>query len=234
MLDVAQRVLSVRQRVDSALARSPLGMRPITLIAVTKYHPAAMVDAVAQAGLKDVGESRVQEVVAKVDEVASTVRWHFVGHLQRNKAAKAMEIFDVIHSVDAPRLVDAMARSAHSVQLFVQVNISGESTKRGVAPEAVRDLLQGCRAAPNLEPLGLMTMAPYGDDPEAARPVFRGLRELRDELAAAAPATVALNHLSMGMSNDFEVAIEEGATLVRLGSVLFSGLTRADVDPSSR
>ena len=178
-----------------------------------------MVETVARAGVTDVGESRVQEVAAKVDAVESPVCWHLIGHLQRNKAAKALELFDVIHSVDSLRLVETLARSTRSAQVFVQVNVSGEDTKRGAAPDAVRELLRGCRHAPNLEPLGLMTMAPYAEDPEEARPHFRALRELLQDLNRHGDAP-PLEGLSMGMSGDFEVAVEEGATHLRIGTAV--------------
>ena len=217
--DLSRRVESIRRRIDAALVRSPLGIRPITLIAVTKYHPGSMVEAVARAGVTDVGESRVQEALRKADEVDARVRWHLIGHLQRNKAAKAMEVFDVIHSVDSVRLVEALSRATRRVEVFVQVNVSGELSKRGVEPGSVQEVLQACRAAPNLDLLGLMTMAPYSDDPEAARPHFRALREIRDELNRIGDGPPLVG-LSMGMSGDFEVALEEGATHIRIGTAV--------------
>jgi len=216
---VSDRIHAIHARIDAALARSARGIRPVTLIAVTKYHPAALVDEVVAAGVRDVGESRVQEALAKAREVRAQPRWHLIGHLQRNKAARAAELFSVIHSVDSPRLVETLARTGRPLQLFLQVNVSGEASKQGVAPGEVRELLRSCRAAPRLEPLGLMTMAPYAEDPEEARPCFRALAALQDELNDEGDGP-PLRALSMGMSGDFEVALEEGATHIRIGTAI--------------
>lgn len=219
MNQVSQRVSRIRERIEGAQARSNRENRPVTLIAVTKYHPAAMVETVIGAGVSDVGESRVQEALAKAEAVHCGARWHLIGHLQRNKAARAARLFDVIHSVDSPRLIEALAQTGEPVQLFLQVNVSGEATKTGVDPNGVQGLLRACRAAPTLEPLGLMTMAPYDADPERARPHFRMLYELQQELNRTGDGP-PLECLSMGMSGDFEVAIEEGSTHIRIGTAI--------------
>ncbi|MHC4939926.1 MAG: YggS family pyridoxal phosphate-dependent enzyme [Planctomycetota bacterium] len=222
MSETSLRVQTIRERIAAAQARSGRSARAITLIAVTKYHPASMVDAVAGAGVLDVGESRVQEALEKSPRVSAPVRWHLIGHLQRNKAKRAAEFFDVIHSVDSTRLVEALARSERRLEIFLQVNVSGEQTKSGVAPESVRGLLQAVRAAPNLAPLGLMTMAPFSGDPEDARPAFRTLYELQSDLNAEGDGP-PLEYRSMGMSGDFEVAVEEGATHIRIGTAITGG-----------
>ncbi|MHC4407455.1 MAG: YggS family pyridoxal phosphate-dependent enzyme [Planctomycetota bacterium] len=219
MNQVSQRVSRIRERIQGAQARSHRENRPVTLIAVTKYHPAAMVDDVVGAGVLDVGESRVQEALAKAEAVHGQARWHLIGHLQRNKAVRAAQLFDVIHSVDSLRLIEALAQTGEPVQLFLQVNVSGEATKTGVDPSGVQELLRACHAAPTLEPLGLMTMAPYDDDPERARPHFRALYELQQDLNRAGDGP-SLECLSMGMSGDFEVAIEEGSTHIRIGTAI--------------
>lgn len=196
------------------MARSKLGPRAITLIAVTKYHPLSVIEAVLEAGIHDIGESRVQEALEKREKLASSACWHLIGHLQRNKAARAAEIFDVIHSVDSIRLIEALARTGRGLQVFLQVNVSGEAAKRGVAPQDASELLRVAREAPKIEPIGLMTMAPYSEDPEEARPHFRALRDLQYEIDPT------LSFLSMGMSGDFEVAVEEGATHIRIGTAI--------------
>ena len=196
------------------MARSELGPREITLIAVTKYRPLSTIEAVLEAGIFDIGESRVQEAVEKRAKLAQTARWHLIGHLQRNKAARAAETFDVIHSVDSIRLIDALARTERNLQVFLQVNVSGETAKRGVSPQDASQLLRAAREAPNIDPIGLMTMAPYSEDPEEARPHFQSLRSLHAEIDPALPS------LSMGMSGDFEVAVEEGATHIRIGTAI--------------
>ena len=189
-------------------------------MAVTKKHPAALVDAAAAAGLSDIGENRIQEALAKAPDVTAPVTWHLIGHLQRNKVRRAVELFSWIHSVDSIRLVDALAATEVPQHVFLQVNVAGEARKTGVAPEQARALLQAAVQVPTLSVQGLMTMAPFGADAEAARPHFRALRELRDDLVARGDAP-PLPYLSMGMSGDFSVAVEEGATHLRLGTALF-------------
>jgi len=221
MYDFSDRVAGVRARIDAALRRAGDPQRRVTIVGVTKGVPAAAVDALASLGIADIGESRVQEALRKAPQVRSAVRWHLVGHLQRNKARKAAEFFGTIHSVDSAPLVRALAACGRPLEIFLQVNVSGETTKSGVPPEGARALLQAA-AVPPLHVVGLMTMAPHGADPEAARPHFRALRELRDDLDALGVAP-PLRALSMGMSADFEVAVEEGATHVRIGTALVGG-----------
>jgi len=216
---IAQRLFQIRKKIEVALARSTAPERRVTIVAVTKGRPVAIVEEAAAAGLRDIGENRVNEAQAKSREVQAPLRWHMIGHLQRNKAAKAARIFDCVHSIDDQRLIDLLAGTGAALDLFLQVNISGETTKRGVAPEAARALWQAALRADSLRVVGLMTMAPYSEDPEAARPVFRGLFELRAELNRLGDGP-PLTGLSMGMSADHLVAIEEGATHVRIGTAL--------------
>lgn len=193
---------------------------------MTKDVPAELVRVALEAGVRDVGENRVQEGVAKRAALAGefpSVDWHFIGHLQTNKAARAAENFDLIHSLDSPRLAEAISRSAsrRAVPVLIQVNVSGEGTKFGVPPGEVESLARAVSRLPGLELRGLMTIAPLTDDPETVRPVFRYLRELAGEVDRLRLPGVRMELLSMGMSQDYEVAVSEGATLVRIGTAIF-------------
>ncbi|HLL83136.1 MAG TPA: YggS family pyridoxal phosphate-dependent enzyme [Longimicrobium sp.] len=221
---VAERVHEVRERIERARVRAGRS-DPVTLVAVTKTHPADAVRAVRAAGVADVGENRVQELEEKVGEVGrGAVGWHLIGHLQRNKAGKALPLFDLIHSLDSPRLAEALSaeavRRGVEVRALVQVNASGEGTKGGFEPDALVEGVGRIVELPGMRVEGLMTMAPFSDDEQVVRAAFRRTRELLDEVARQVPG-VAGRQLSMGMSNDFEIAVEEGSTLVRVGSVLF-------------
>jgi len=216
---IRDRVLELESRISAAAARSTHSTQPVTIVAVTKHHPAAAVDAVAAEGLLDIGENRVAEAIEKSGDVRAAVRWHLIGHLQRNKVNKALTLFGTVHSVDSLRLVEALGAASKPLDIFLQINVSGEQSKFGASPEQAADLLRAAIRWPSLNIRGLMTMAPYADDPEEARPCFRALRELRGELNAAGIAP-PMDGLSMGMSGDFEVAVEEGATHVRIGSLI--------------
>ena len=214
-MDIAANIAAVQRRVAAAAARvgrDPAGVR---LIAVSKTQPAERVQAAIAAGARDIGENYVQEAAAKRDAIGAAVRWHLIGHLQRNKAARALELFDLIHSVDTVSLGEALARHAAArgtpARVLVEVNVGGEASKRGVSPAALPALLEGLRD-PHLVVEGLMTVPPPGAA-ERTRGYFRQLRALRD--AAGLP------ELSMGMTDDFEIAIEEGATMVRVGRAIF-------------
>jgi len=221
---VAEAVAEARARIEAARVRGGHG-QPVTLVAVTKTHGPEAVEAAWAAGVADVGENRVQEVLAKRPLVRAPVRWHLIGHLQRNKARQATD-FACIHSVDSLRLADALqeaaAREARVLDVLVQVNVSGEDTKGGVAPGELPALADALRSRAALCVRGAMTMAPLGADERTLRAVFAGAR-------AAAAALREAGHpadcLSMGMSGDYEIAVEEGATHVRLGSVLFGSRT---------
>ena len=221
---VAARVAEVRERIERARERAGRS-DPVTLVAVTKTHPADAVMAVKAAGVADVGENRVQELEEKVADVGrETVGWHLIGHLQRNKAGKALALFDLIHSLDSLRLAEALSAEAVKrgvqVRALVQVNASGEGTKGGFEADALAEGVGRIVELPGMRVEGLMTMAPFTDDERVVRAAFRRTRELLDEVARQTPA-LAGRQLSMGMSNDFEIAVEEGSTLVRVGSVLF-------------
>jgi pyridoxal phosphate enzyme (YggS family) len=217
---VATRVREVRDRIDAARQRGGHG-QDVVLVAVTKTHGVDAVRAAFDAGVHDVGENRVQEAEPKMAECDVPVRWHLIGHLQRNKARSAAK-FDLVHSLDSERLALALDRAAAEaervVDVLVQVNVSGESSKSGVDRDALRALADRLHTFKALRVRGAMTMAPFDAGDDTLRTVFRGARDARDVLSAAGhPATI----LSMGMSGDFEVAVEEGATHVRLGTILF-------------
>lgn len=212
---IAARVESVRARIAAAAERSGRSAADITLIAVSKTWPASAVEAAAATGLRDFGENRVQEGVGKAAEVtAPGIQWHLIGHLQTNKVRAALGAFAILHSVDSERLLRAISAVASTpVPLMLEVNVSGEPTKFGIAPAEVGGLLTMAGNLPNLAVRGLMTVAPHVDDVEQTRPVFRALGELA--------RAHGLRDLSMGMTNDYEVAIEEGATHVRVGRAIF-------------
>ena len=222
--DLPSRLAAVREQIERARSRGGHG-QAVTVVAVTKtYGPEAPL-AAWDAGLRDVGENKVQEALAKMPQVERPLRWHLIGHLQRNKV-KQLEPFHLVHSMDSARLADALsvfgADRGRPVDVLMQVNVSGEGTKGGYVPTDVVAEAERLRAASGIVLRGVMTMAPLDADVATLRRVFAGARQCRDQLAAAGhPAT----ELSMGMSGDFEVAVEEGATLVRLGTVLFGART---------
>ena len=218
------RAEEVRERIEAARARAGR-TDPVTLVAVTKSHPVQVVRAALDAGLRDLGENRVQEMDEKVrDAGRDAARWHLIGHLQRNKAARAVAISDLIHSLDSLRLAETLSAEAvkagATVPVLVQVNTSGEASKFGLAPDQAVEAVARMAELPGLRLEGMMTMAPFTGDEAVVRRTFAGARRLRDEAARQVPAFTG-RHLSMGMSNDFEAAVEEGSTLVRVGSILF-------------
>jgi PLP dependent protein len=222
--NLAERTARVRERIEEAKARAGRSDR-VTLVAVTKTHPAERVRAAIAAGIGHVGENRVQEMDAKVTEVGrDAVRWHLIGHLQRNKAARAVALADLVHSLDSLRLAEALSAEAVKagvrLPVLVQVNTSGEASKFGLAPDEAIDAVGRMAELPGLALEGVMTMAPFTDDAGVVRRTFAAARRLRDEAARQVPAFTG-RELSMGMSNDFEAAVEEGSTLVRVGSSLF-------------
>lgn len=220
---LAERITEVRERIAVAAARSGRSAGDVTLIAASKTHTAAAVLAAFAAGVRDFGENRVQEGAAKVDEVTAMLEggagpaWHFIGHVQTNKARVAAERFAILHSVDSARLLDALAKTRQSVHIFVEVNVGGEVTKHGISPEGLGPLLEHGSRIPTITVQGLMTVAPRVARADDARPVFAALRELAQRHR--------LRSLSMGMTNDFEAAIEEGATHVRIGRAIFGERT---------
>ncbi len=227
----AARLASVRERIALAAARAGRRAEEITLVGVSKRQPAEAVAQLVELGLVHCGENFVQEAREKIPRVAALLGarvpapcWHFIGRLQRNKAKLAAEGFDVIEAVDRLELAEALsayaAAAGRTLEVLVQVNVSGESQKGGATPGALSALAQAVTRLPALRLVGLMAVPAASEQPEAARPAFAQLRRLRDELRRAAPE-LALPHLSMGMSADFEIAIEEGATIVRVGTALF-------------
>lgn len=226
MIDVAANVARVGERIAAAARRG--GRRPedVTLVAVTKGVDASQILEAVAAGVQDLGENRVQEAASKAAAVSAGARWHLVGHLQRNKVRQAVALFTVIHSLDGARLAaDVSRRAAAPVDVLLQVNVAGEAQKFGVPPEEAPTVLRAIAGLPALHVVGLMTIAPLSGDPEETRPIFGRLRGLRDDLEALGIAGVTLPHLSMGMSGDFEIAVEEGATMVRIGRAIFSPTT---------
>jgi pyridoxal phosphate enzyme (YggS family) len=224
---IADRVAAVRERMRRAAARAGRSPDDVVLVAVTKTHPPEVVREAFAAGLRDFGENRVQEAEGKVLALADLrtagIRWHLVGHLQSNKARKAVPLFDLVHSLDdadlGRRLDRIGAEAARVVRTLVQVDLAGEGTKSGLPEAALLPTLEALRGLPNLRVEGLMVLPPFEENPERTRPYFRRLRELRDR--ARTQSLLPGSDLSMGMSHDFEVAIEEGATHVRVGTELF-------------
>ena len=234
-MPISENIAGVRERVTEAARRA--GRRPeeIALMAVSKTHPPEHIREAHAAGLRLFGENRVQEFAGKAGALADLAgaEWHMIGHLQTNKAGKAAELFGAVDSVDSVKLaerLDAAARGLdRKLSVLIEINVGGEAGKSGVASDSP-ELEELLLAAPRLEALefrGLMTVPPFTDDPEEARPYCRKLRELRDAIAARKLRAVGIDVLSMGMSHDFEVAIEEGSTCVRVGTAIFGERTKA-------
>ena len=225
---LAERCQAVETRLEAACARVKRSRAEVTLVAVTKTVSADVAACLPGLGVHHLGESRPQELWRKAAALPSNVTWHLVGHLQRNKIERTLPLVKLIHSVDSVRLLQALEEEAakldRSVPVLLEVNASREPNKLGFAPEEVHQLIPTLAALRHVRVHGLMTMAAFADDPEQCRETFASVRRLRDELRPQLAPLHPFADLSMGMSNDFEVAIEEGATLVRLGTVLFEGL----------
>ena len=224
MTSFEEKLEAVKLRIWKACARVGRDPDNVVIIAVTKTHDENVVREAWENGLTIVGENKVQEAAWKKERSVSGPDWHLIGHLQSNKARQALSIFDMIHSVDSVKLLrkleDISAECGLKPRILLEVNVSGEKSKNGLSPADVPALLEYYLSNCNRVSIeGLMTMAPYDPDPESARPYFRRLRELRDDMEKR--YSISLPHLSMGMSGDFEVAVEEGATFVRLGTILF-------------
>jgi hypothetical protein len=228
-MSIAENIFATRERIAAAAKRA--GRRPeeIALMAVSKTHPPERIREAYAAGLRLFGENRVQEFAGKAGALTdlAEAEWHMIGHLQTNKALKAAELFRAVDSVDSVKLAEKLDSAARSLgkklSVLVEINVGGETAKSGVAPDS-RELEELLLAAPRFEALqflGLMTVPPFTDDPEGARPYFRKLRKLRNVVAARKLPAIEMAMLSMGMSHDFEVAIEEGSTCVRVGTAIF-------------
>ncbi len=224
---IADNVQAVREQIARAAAACGRSETEITLLAITKTFPVEIISEAVSAGLRQFGENRVQEAEPKVLYFADKISlgWHLVGHLQSNKARRAAELFPVIHSVDSIKLAKKLSQSCvelgKAVSVLVQVDLGEEATKFGVARDQARELVSEIRQLPGLSLDGLMTIPPFFEDAERTRPFFIELRAIRDRLESEHPGSLGKKHLSMGMSHDFEAAISEGATIVRIGTAIF-------------
>lgn len=234
-MSVADNIARIQERIQSAAKRAGRDASQITLMAVSKTFPADSIHQAYDAGVRVFGENRVQEFAGKIDGVRDLAGadWHLIGHLQTNKAAKAAELFHAVDSVDSVRLAkklnEAAASAGKKLPVLVELNVGGEAAKTGMPADSA-ELDQLLSIAPQLEHLlirGLMTVPPYNEDPQPARPFFRKLREVRDQVTKRQLPGVSMDALSMGMSHDFEVAIEEGSTCVRVGTAIFGVRERA-------
>jgi len=232
MNSVSENLERVREQIARAAAKVGRAASDIQLVAITKTHPAERVSEAIEAGQNLFGESRVQEARAKIPELPSNLRWHLVGHLQKNKIRHALPLFEMIHSIDSLGLAQDINRIAEEEgmhpRVLLEVNVAGEGSKFGFSPDKLRDQMEELLALPRLSILGLMTIPPLAEESEASRKYFVQLRELRDRLQTE--FRVDLAQLSMGMTQDFPIAVEEGATLVRVGTAIFGERTRRNID----
>jgi pyridoxal phosphate enzyme (YggS family) len=224
---IARNVLSIRERIARAADRCGRSLDEISLLAVSKTFPAEFLFRAAEAGIRRFGENRVREAEAKIPQLRKIqgLEWHLIGHLQTNKAKRAAELFDVIHSVDSVKLAAKLNQASDEVgkilSVLLQIDLGDEETKFGAEPGQIHELVNAITGFPSLRLNGLMTIPPFLDNPEDVRPYFAKLRELRDKMETEQPGCLGLNHLSMGMSHDFEQAILEGATILRIGTAIF-------------
>lgn len=225
METIAKNIQQLKEKIAAATAKAGRDPEDILLLAVSKTIPAKSVRLAREAGQIDFGENRVQEARAKIPELPEDITWHLVGHLQRNKAKYCPALFDWIHSIDSVPLAKEIGRrygeKGKTCKALVQVNVSGEKSKFGCPPDLVEEIFEAIMEEDSLEAVGLMTMPPYSLDPEDSRPYFEDLRNIRDKLLGRGYEQDSLSELSMGMSGDFEVAIEEGATIIRVGTAVF-------------
>jgi pyridoxal phosphate enzyme (YggS family) len=228
---LTERISGVERRIRAACSRAGRPRSDVTLVAVTKTIAPEIAALLPELGLMHLAESRPQELWRKAAALPSDIKWHLVGHLQRNKIERTLPLVQLIHSIDSLRLLEALEQEAaaqgRNVPVLLEANVSQESSKHGFAPSVVAELGSKLRALRHVQVQGLMTMAAFDADPQTTRPTFVALRKLCDELRLALASPTSLPQLSMGMSNDFEVAIEEGATLVRVGTALFEGLANS-------
>jgi hypothetical protein len=221
---ISENLKAVTQRISMSCDKSGRPKDAVKLICVTKTVGLKEIEEILASGLKDIGENRVQDALLKHKTIGDRAIWHLIGHLQTNKVRDAVGIFSLIHSVDSLRLAEAIDKEAKRIgkvqDVLIQVNTSGEESKFGMSRDEAIPFFEKVASYPNISILGLMTMAPEVEDPEKTRPCFRKLRELRDEINAMG-GRHALQILSMGMTNDFEIAIEEGSTMIRVGRAIF-------------
>jgi hypothetical protein len=226
---IKKNLSELQERIDSACSRSKYNQESVELVISTKYVEADVIRVLSEFGVSCIGENRLQDTERKREELNDLdLKWHMFGHLQRNKVKKAVRIFDLIHSVESVTLANEINKESEKLgkntRLLVEVNVSGEETKYGLSPEEAISFLREINKHESIKVEGLMTMAPIVNDPEICRPVFKGLRELSEVIRDENIQNVEMNILSMGMTQDFEVAIEEGANLVRVGSAVFKGI----------
>jgi len=234
-MDFSSNLAAIQKRIDAACVRSGRDPSSVTLLAVSKGQSPEAIRAASEAGLILFGESKVQEAKVKISMCPGKLRWQMIGHLQSNKCRDAVHLFEMIQSVDSLSLAREINKfagnSAKTLPILLEVNVAGESSKFGYPPERLLAELMEINALPRIEIHGLMTIAPWAEDPEKVRPIFRRLRELKTECEQILGAP--LPHLSMGMSGDFEIAIEEGSTLVRIGTALFGARASARKSPGN-
>jgi pyridoxal phosphate enzyme (YggS family) len=234
-MSISENIAAVRERINASARRVGRQVEDVTLMAVSKTQPAVRIHEAYEAGLRVFGENRVQEFAGKIEGLRDLVgvEWHLIGHLQSNKAAKAVELFRAVDSIDSLKVAEKLDLAAQKIgrklDVLIEINVGGEAAKSGVAPDssALEELLI---AAPRFEGIvfrGLMTVPPFTEDPEDARPFFRKLRELRDSIAGRKLPGISMEQVSMGMSHDFELAVEEGSTCVRVGTAIFGERTKA-------
>lgn len=225
MLNIEQNIQDIKIKINNAVKKTNRSSEDVEIIAVTKTVGVEEVEKVIEAGITNIGENRVQELLKKYETIGNRVKWHLIGHLQRNKVKYIVDKVDMIHSLDSYELALEIEKRAKAINRVIdcllQVNVSGEKTKYGVKPEVVKELLLEISKLKYVNITGLMTMAPYVEDSEEVRKYFRDLKELAQTIAAEDIDNVEMKYLSMGMSNDYEVAVEEGANLIRIGSAIF-------------
>lgn len=235
MLELEQNIKNIRERIAKAAERSGRKEEDITLIAVTKTVNADIIQQAVDLGVSNIGENRVQEIEKKYDAIENTknIKWHLIGHLQSNKVKYIIDKVSLIHSVDNIKLAEEIEKRAKKVEkiadILIQVNVSGEASKFGICPDEVEHFIREISKMSHLRVRGLMTIAPYTQDQEEVRPFFRKLRQLSIDIKEKNYDNVSMDYLSMGMTGDFEVAIEEGANIVRIGTALFGQRSYIDV-----
>jgi hypothetical protein len=223
--DISSNISLIRQRIEAASARCGRDPQSVRLMAVSKTIAPERIREALEAGITLLGENYVQEAREKIPAIGHAAEWHMIGHLQTNKVKYVVNLFDWIHSIDRLELAQELDKRAgqnnRRLNVLLEVNVSGEESKNGMEPDAALELVRQVSLLPNICVRGLMTMPPYSDSPENSRPYFQALRKLRDEISAAAIPNIRMDELSMGMTDDFEVAIEEGTTIIRVGRAIF-------------